>query len=47
MGHPENGFWILKSKKDATITLKKEDATVKLHFGNSESWKHNLETKLP
>ena len=22
---PEKGFWILKSKKDSTITLKKED----------------------
>ena len=27
--HPEKGVWILKSKKDATIILKKEDASVK------------------
>ena len=39
--HPEKGFWILKSKKDATNTLKKEDATVKM-FSATMSMNHNI-----
>ena len=33
MVHPEKGCRILKSKKDATITLKKEDTTVEFSIG--------------